>query len=561
VTTYSWSGAPAAPGSPSVTAKNNATGTSVATAFTVTADDTAPAVGTISYLNGSTSSTSLSVAFTTGTDAGSGVGTRLLQRAQAPLSGGVCGTFGGFSTIATNASSPYVDTVNGGTCYKYQYVVSDNLGNTGSPATSASVAMVTAPYATTVTGTAGILNYWRLGESTLSSDSFTGTAGTDLGSHTSDNGAGWTRWVVDTPTAVLTSGNRLTRNGVGGISYLTSVVPNTADYQVSADVYVASLITDDAAGVVGRFDTTNTNATRYMARYNVTKGWWELRKDVNGAGSSLGTWTATLTVGQTYNVALDMKGTTIRMLVDGVVRASVTDTSISGVGAAGIRLGSGNTGASPTDTTGLHLDNFRLNPPAADTVGTNRGDYLNTTTLGASGPFSGTADTAAQFDGVRNAVAVSRQVSTDFSVEFWFKSTQGIGTGANWYNAAALVDNTSASVNQNDWGIALRSDGKVVAGVGNPDTSIMSGTGYNDGAWHQVVFTRSSAGPIVLYVDGTQVASGTGTTAALTAVATITFGRQSATGTNAFAGYLDDVSVYSAVLSPSTVSGHFNASR
>ena len=56
----------------------------------------------------------------------------------------------------------------------------------------------------------------------------------------------------------------------------------------------------------------------------------------------------------------------------------------------------------------------------------------------------------------------------------------------------------------NDFGVSLRSDGKVVAGVGTPDVSIVSTSGgYNDGTWHQVVFTRTKAtGALALYVDG-----------------------------------------------------------
>ena len=85
----------------------------------------------------------MSVSFTTGTDGGSGIGTRLLQRASAPLTGTTCGTYGAFATVTngTNPTSPVVDTVNAGTCSMYQYVVSDNVGNQHT-ATSANVVKV-----------------------------------------------------------------------------------------------------------------------------------------------------------------------------------------------------------------------------------------------------------------------------------------------------------------------------------------------------------------------------------------------------------------------------------
>jgi hypothetical protein len=132
VNTYSWSGAPAAPGTRTVTATNNAGTASASTSLTFVADDTAPSAGTVSYLSGIYSGTSISVSFTTGTDAGSGIASRLLQRATATQNGSGCGTFGSFTTVTggTNPTSPLIDTVaSTGTCYMYRYVVTDNVGN------------------------------------------------------------------------------------------------------------------------------------------------------------------------------------------------------------------------------------------------------------------------------------------------------------------------------------------------------------------------------------------------------------------------------------------------
>jgi hypothetical protein len=144
VNTYSWSGAPAAPGTKAITATNNATSVSGGTSFTPTADDSAPSAGSVTPPNGTQAGTSVSVAFTTGTDGGSGLGTRLLQRQSAPLTA-TCGSYGGWTTVTngTNpASSPFTDTAAGGFCYKYQYLVSDNVGNTNT-ASSGNVVTVT----------------------------------------------------------------------------------------------------------------------------------------------------------------------------------------------------------------------------------------------------------------------------------------------------------------------------------------------------------------------------------------------------------------------------------
>jgi hypothetical protein len=163
------------------------------------------------------------------------------------------------------------------------------------------------------------------------------------------------------------------------------------------------------------------------------------------------------------------------------------------------------------------------------------------------------------FDGVDDYVSVARQVQDDLSVEFWFESTQGLGTNAQWWGNAGLVDAEVAGA-ANDFGVSLRSDGRITAGTGTPDASIVSSSaGYNDGNWHHVVFTRTrSSGALNLYVDGVSAGSATGATASLTSPASINFGRIQ-TGTNYFAGSLDEVATYNVALSQATVTAHYQA--
>ena len=371
VNTYSWSGTPVAPGTKNVTATNNAGVISANSPFTPTADSIAPTAGTVTYVNGTQSATSVSVSFTTGTDAGSGIGTRLLQRQSATLTGVTCGAYGAFTTVTngTNPTSPVVDTVALGNCYKYQYVVSDNVGNSNT-AVGASVVKVRTSYYDTVNGTANLLSYWRLGE--------------------------------------------------------------------------------------------------------------------------------------------------------------------------------------PSAST------------IVDNEGVNTGTYFNTPTLGVTGALTGSGDndTAVRFDGVNDYGRVARQISGDFSIEFWFKSTAGgIGTGLQWWEGAGLVD-AEVGGGLNDFGVSLRSDGRVVAGVGaGSDVSIVStpATSYKDGSWHHVVFTRNMAsGALRLYIDGAAAGNATGGTTALNGPSFINFGRIQSGG-NYFAGSLDEIAIYTTVLTPATVTAHFNA--
>lgn len=165
--------------------------------------------------------TSATVTFAAGTDSGSGIGTRLLQRASATRPNGVCGTFGAFTTVTngTNPTSPLVNTVTTGNCYKYQYVVADNVGNTQT-ASSASVA----------TSQAG--GYWAFnaGTGTTAVDS-SGNANTG----TLQTGAGWVTGRVGAYALNLT--------GAAGcfVAVTAPVIDSSQSYSVSAWVKANNL--------------------------------------------------------------------------------------------------------------------------------------------------------------------------------------------------------------------------------------------------------------------------------------------------------------------------------
>jgi hypothetical protein len=144
--TYAWTanaGSPS-PGAQSITASNNAgeTATRVG-AFTVAKDAAGPTGGAVDAtgLGGTggryATSTTVSVGFTRGTDAGAGLavaGAQLL-RASAGLTAagdgtGTCGAFGAYTLVATDPASPRSDVVPADrTCYRYRYVVTDKVGN------------------------------------------------------------------------------------------------------------------------------------------------------------------------------------------------------------------------------------------------------------------------------------------------------------------------------------------------------------------------------------------------------------------------------------------------
>ena len=177
------------------------------------------------------------------------------------------------------------------------------------------------------------------------------------------------------------------------------------------------------------------------------------------------------------------------------------------------------------------------------------------TVNGASWNAGGRVGGCLTFNGINNKVQVTNPVVNDFSIAFWVKTVQTAGT-PQWYNGAGLVDGDVPG-GASDFGTALVG-GKFGFGVGNPDTTILSTSSINDGAWHQCVATRQEAtGVISVYVDGSLQATGTATKNTLSAPANLLFG---ATGGNYFNGSLDEVKIFARTLSSNEVAALYSSS-
>ena len=200
-----------------------------------------------------------------------------------------------------------------------------------------------------------------------------------------------------------------------------------------------------------------------------------------------------------------------------------------------------NTLTIPTDYIGYWPLDATSGTIAADASGNGNNGTVNGATWNANGETNG----CLSFNGVNNYVQISNNISQDFSIAFWVKTTQAGGTGQ-WYNGTGLVDGDSPG-NANDFGTAL-CGGKFAFGVGNPDTTILSTTAINDGGWHQCVATRvKSTGAIGVYVDGNLQTTGTGSTNTLNASASLRFG-QIESGGGYFNGSLDEIKIYNRAL-------------
>jgi hypothetical protein len=194
---------------------------------------------------------------------------------------------------------------------------------------------------------------------------------------------------------------------------------------------------------------------------------------------------------------------------------------------------------------------------AYDVLGINHGSYIGHPGLGAPGPDP--AATAASLNGTDQYVLLPRLIRDDFSLELWFRSPAGIGTGViQWWQGAGLLDAEVPGV-VDDFGTALDASGQVWAGTGNPDSSIHSQPGLADGQWHHLVFTRKeSNGALTLFIDGVQASAGQGGTQRLTSAPGLRVGGLQS-GKNFLAGGVADVAVYTTALPAATVAAHFQA--
>lgn len=189
-------------------------------------------------------------------------------------------------------------------------------------------------------------------------DSFTGSNGTAIASHTGEIGATWGEGYLG--GAGVLFNNRLRGNTGGGFSHfaVSGVVPVTPNYDVEADVFMASIGTTFEAGVAGRASNAS-DTSYYRATYSLLGGnaRWELYVFSNGTPFLLGFANQTLSANTSYHLKLSMVNSTIRVIVDGVTAITVTDTTVSaGAYSTAYFYDSG----TPSDNTGVHLDNFTV---------------------------------------------------------------------------------------------------------------------------------------------------------------------------------------------------------
>ncbi len=165
---------------------------------------------------------------------------------------------------------------------------------------------------------------------------------------------------------------------------------------------------------------------------------------------------------------------------------------------------------------------------------------------------SGRQNTGLEFDGVNDHLILASDLSATLggttTLSVWLRTSQ---TGqASSATAPGIAGRTGAGGAQWAW---LDDTGRVALSV--DDALVVSSTAaVNDGLWHHVVITRDAAtGAAQVYVDGTLSASGTGATGSRLATFTSLARLQHASGAAYFSGRLDQVTIYSRVITPAEV--------
>lgn len=291
---------------------------------------------------------------------------------------------------------------------------------------------------------------------TIFSDSFTAGDFTNLGTYS----ANWKKMSGYTTDLYIFQNRVRSTAGGGAFGYYNdSAAPPSADYAVSVDLYVASVV-ECYPGVCGRVQTGA--ATFYQLAYDTATTQWKLFKRISNTATLLATSaTATLTAGSTYRLKLVMEGSSISGYVDGaLVVGPVTDTSIASAGYPGIRV---YYTAEPSNTASFHFDNLlseTLTAASAEAPGA----ALTATASIAAGAATGGG--AAFAPGAALAATASLAAG----------AASG-GTPAGSFVSSPMENNAGMLLS----GVAVQWEWRQGAGIGVAPTSTTYGTGTTSG--------------------------------------------------------------------------------
>ena len=221
-----------------------------------------------------------------------------------------------------------------------------------------------------------------------------------------------------------------------------------------------------------------------------------------------------------------------------------------------------------------HYD-FDENTVVAPDVSGSGNNIVHAGNFGGSGPVI-SLDTIAgagsvSFDGGSYLTASSNLLATiakDFSISVWVKTSQSVGSPGDMAYWGAVIVSADIPTGGAGDAVPIALTGGQVAfntGDGYYDETLNSIGTVNDNTWHHLVVTRNQAtGEKQIYIDGALDNSSTGTMELLNGPQLLTLGAKSdannpdpaspdSNGSQGYAGLVDDLQIYSRVLSPNEV--------
>jgi hypothetical protein len=181
--------------------------------------------------------------------------------------------------------------------------------------------------------------------------------------------------------------------------------------------------------------------------------------------------------------------------------------------------------------------------------GGNNGTLQNSPTTGATGKIG----QAIAFDGMSEYIDAGAgsalNITSTITLAAWINCT-----GQN----SSPSQNSSGAIfrKENDYTLYITSTNGILFGIfGGANAQLTSAIGLN--AWHHVAATYDGS-QMLIYLDGTQVASAANTMAIPTSSDHLGIGAGLIFGDQHFAGALDEMRVYNRALSSSEIAALFN---
>ena len=196
------------------------------------------------------------------------------------------------------------------------------------------------------------------------------------------------------------------------------------------------------------------------------------------------------------------------------------------------------------------------------------GNYRNGVTLGTPGALAGDTNKSARFDGKDDLIGMSDPSSGvldfgtgDFTIEAWVKATAD--------NERAIISKRVFFSEQPYWEVTVTDDGQhkgEIRAVASNGSVVRLAYGPairvdKDGLWHHVVVLFDRDFGITIYVDGVSRTTTGAFTGDISNSAELLVGKSSSFFIPYFKGDLDEVSLYSKLLTPARIQAHLATAR